>query len=177
MTVWLFILGYSFADYLAYCALQDEKRGVPVGYRYAQVIALALIVWTLGTYEQAIWRIDPRTWSWDEPWAFAAVWWTFGCDWLFYAFTLIPFKKLWHKFDDWSDTLADFANGINHAGWTAGGIIYQIWRIVQKARADESPELRIDLVYTPEPTPVSWLTFQAILGLAAAIIIQVTSTP
>jgi hypothetical protein len=105
------VVGYSFFDYLAYGSVQDEKNEAPLEYRVLQALIL-LWIWFV--------QLSPT-----EAIAHFCIWITFGCDWIYYGFTLLPFKKILPKLDGIQETKDDFSNGITHAYWTPLGIWYK----------------------------------------------------
>lgn len=164
MNLWIAALIYTAFDYLGYGIVQDERRNAPIWFRIIQaVLVAALTAWLkLGWWDLA---------------AGFTLWWFFVLDWGYYGFTRQPWMKrvgtrlkatdigrwlqtklglLTMNWDDWSDTQADFANGIAHAWWTPYGLVYAVRNGWEKA------------------TPIPGLVMQGVIGLALTILIQMT---
>jgi len=152
MNLWLDILLYSVIDYLGYSICKDiATKDVDWNYRFFQ-----LSLWPLIGFTPAQ---SGLVFSWAELAAFAFAWATFIPDGIYYLLTLQHWmKKLNARFDDWSDTLADFGNGITHAWFTIVGFFYALRKVLV---ANELSWVAFQAVILP----MQWLIFQWCLGI------------
>jgi hypothetical protein len=133
----LLVLGYTVFDRIGYNLSRSPDWSSPAEWHFAKA-AVHGFIWIFA--------------DWQDTAAFSVVFWTFGCDWLYYATTRLPHNIRW--LDTWEDTKRDFGNGITHAYWTIGGFFYYFF----KNKKDVNT-----------PIPVDFLTSQACIGLGFAI--------
>lgn len=173
---WLWICSayYVVFDYVGYGIVQDEKHEASFNYRIAQIVLCWLPAYLLMGFEARSWS---ELHNFQPCWSmlsFFLLWWTFCFDWGYYGLTAQPYMKRlgrwlkarfgWPKmgWDDWKDTLSDFANGITHAWWTPLGLLVEI--VDPKPTYDASGDRVHDLSIPPKA-----LAFQSAVGLAFAI--------
>ncbi|MAT38643.1 MAG: hypothetical protein CL946_03460 [Ectothiorhodospiraceae bacterium] len=127
-------------DYVGFNLAKHDENWLEV-YRVSQVVLQGALAWVLN-----------REAGWSSAAAFGAIWWTFGCDLLYYAFAeLLDPGEPWQGAGAFSESV--LADRVTWAYWTPLGI----------ARGYDREE----------PIEGSALLTQAAIGLVAGVTLTV----
>lgn len=99
-------IGFSAFDYAGYNLTKDDATAL-VCYRISQVAVQALITW-------ALWE----NYGAQSAVKFNLIWWTFGCDWLYYGWA-----NLLNPHHGWESRGAPGVNQISWGWWTPWGLL------------------------------------------------------